>query len=128
MQRSYCRCDYLEKENAALKEEAALHATTEAAHIAEQDRLRERIEEFEDRLKMSNGEFHQMRLVAERYWKQLTALKAAGDATANACREFVRKVDIGEAISHRSYAQMKKAIPLWDKACGRECWVGEETK
>lgn len=35
----------------------------------------------------------------------------------DACREFVRKVEIGEASSRRSYAQMKAAIA---KAEGRE--------
>lgn len=33
-----------------------------------------------------------------------------------ACREFIRKVECGEARSRRSYKQMKEAIELLDKA------------
>lgn len=35
---------------------------------------------------------------------------------AAACREFVRKVEAGEARSKRSYAQMKEAIAMLDVA------------
>ena len=43
---------------AALREEAALHATTEAAHIAEQERLRKRIEKLEGRPTFSTNHSH----------------------------------------------------------------------
>ena len=32
-----------------------------------------------------------------------------------ACREFVRKVECGEALSKRSYAQMKAALANYEK-------------
>lgn len=34
----------------------------------------------------------------------------------DACREFIRKVECGEARSRRSYARMKEAVRLLDKA------------
>ena len=43
-------------------------------------------------------------------------LAAAAPDLLAACREFVRKVECGEARSKRSYAQMKAAI---DKAEGK---------
>lgn len=44
-------------------------------------------------------------------------LIAAAPDLLEACQEFVRKCDVGEARSTRSYAQMKKAI---NKALGHE--------
>lgn len=44
-------------------------------------------------------------------------LIAAAPDLLEACKEFVRKVDCGEAKSKRSYAQMKSAI---EKAEGRK--------
>ena len=41
--------------------------------------------------------------------KETPLLKAAPDLLA-ACKEFVRKVESGEARSKRSYKQMKEAI------------------
>ena len=42
--------------------------------------------------------------------RQLEKALAERDELAEACREFVRKVECGEARSNRSYAQMEKAL------------------
>lgn len=45
----------------------------------------------------------------------LSGQRAAVYALLDACKEFVRKCDCGEARSVRSYAEMKAAIELADK-------------
>ncbi|WP_420415241.1 hypothetical protein [Roseibium sp.] len=43
---------------------------------------------------------------------EIDALRKVNKALSEACEEFVRKVDAGEAKSKRSYAQMKAALHL----------------
>lgn len=42
--------------------------------------------------------------------RQVEELRRQRDELAEACREFVRKVECGEARSKRSYKQMKAAL------------------
>ena len=57
-------------------------------------------------------------------WCNGQAISALPELLA-ACREFVRKVECGEARSKRSYAQMKSAI---EKAIGRGGGIMEPTQ
>lgn len=52
-------------------------------------------------------------------------LIAAAPELLEACEEFVRKVDAGEARSKRSYAQMKAAIAKARGQCG-EAFTSDE--
>lgn len=44
------------------------------------------------------------------------SMKEASESCYGACREFVRKVECGEARSIRSYSQMKDSIAQYEKA------------
>lgn len=48
------------------------------------------------------------------------ALQVAAPALLAACREFVRKVEAGEAHSVRSYAEMKAALARYEQALKEE--------
>ena len=73
-----------------LEAEAALHDTTEAAHIAEQDRLRARIEELEFVLRsLDNVSEETVVQLIDRdpLRQQITSLKTAGEPMCHVLRE-----------------------------------------